>query len=270
MKKSKIVLTCLLLMSTFIVLCACTPNAENRERSVIAVNHRGYGDAPENTLAAFRLSKEMGFDYVECDVCFTKDSQAVLLHDGTVNRTSNGKGKIADLTLEEVRQLDFGSWKDASYAGERIPTFAEFVDLCVELELRPYVEIKGNATFAQIESLVDTVDGLELNVTWISRDRTAISWLSELRSEDRFGLVLNLIDNDDVQFLADLSRKVEVFADTNYLTLTQRQIENCKLYDIPIEVWTVNSQTVIESLNAYVSGVTSDYINAQTVFNNMK
>ena len=81
---------------------------------VMSINHRGYSaEAPENTLAAFRMSKEMGFDAVECDVRFTKDGVPVLLHDEKVDRTSNGKGKIGDLTLEQVRKLDFGSWKSA-------------------------------------------------------------------------------------------------------------------------------------------------------------
>ena len=104
------VLLCLLLVFSF-ALCGCQANVEaNRGRKINSVNHRGYGDAPENTLSAYRLSKEMGFTMVETDVSFTKDGQAVLLHDDTVNRTSNidskGKVKISDLTLDEVRALE--------------------------------------------------------------------------------------------------------------------------------------------------------------------
>ena len=270
MKKLRIFATCLLIVCTVLLLFACQPNVDgNRNRSINAVNHRGYGDAPENTLAAFRMSKEMGFDMVECDVTFTKDSHAVLLHDNTVNRTSNGKGNIGDLKLEEVRALDFGSWKGDAYVGEKIPTFTEFVDLCVELELYPYVEVKSGATLEQTHSLVDTVDSAGLAVTWISRDKNILSYLAELRSEDRYGLIVGLLTKKDLKFLLELSERVDVFVDANYELLTKSKINACKKQSIPLEVWTVNSQSIIASLNEYISGVTSDYVNAQSVFNNL-
>ena len=79
---------------------------------VLSVNHRGYSAiAPENTLPAYRLSKEKGFRYVETDVSFTSDGVPVLLHDASIDRTSDGTGKIAEMTFEQVRQYDFGSWK---------------------------------------------------------------------------------------------------------------------------------------------------------------
>lgn len=110
--------------------------------NIRAVNHRGYcTEAPENTLSAFRLSKKMGFRYVECDVSFTSDTVPVLLHDSTVDRTSNGSGNISAMTLEQVKALDFGSWKSAEYAGEKIPTFEEFMLLCKQIGLHPYIEI---------------------------------------------------------------------------------------------------------------------------------
>ena len=71
------------------------------------VAHRGC--VPENTLAGIRSAKERGLDVVEVDLEYTKDGQPVLLHDPSVDRTSNGAGKICDMTLKEVRELDFGS-----------------------------------------------------------------------------------------------------------------------------------------------------------------
>ena len=86
------------------------PTFVARNPHFIAVNHRGYSlTAPENTLSAYKLSRRMGFAYAECDVAFTSDGVAVLLHDGTVDRTSNGTGSITSLTLAEVKALDFGS-----------------------------------------------------------------------------------------------------------------------------------------------------------------
>ena len=91
----------------------------------LIVAHRGLlQHAPENTLANFRacLELRLGFEF---DVQRTKDGHLICIHDDTVNRTTNGTGKVADLTLEEIRRLDAGSWFDPKFAGEKIPTVEE-------------------------------------------------------------------------------------------------------------------------------------------------
>jgi len=105
------------------------------------INHRGFSSyAPENTIPAFKLSKLKGFNYVETDVRFTKDGIPVLMHDLTVDRTSNGKGFARDLLWDEIRELDFGSWMSDKFAGTRIPSLAEFCELCRDIRLTPYIE----------------------------------------------------------------------------------------------------------------------------------
>src|SRR5512136_2560745 len=95
---------------------------------VLRVGHRGArGHAPENTLASFDLAVEMGVNVVETDVHLSKDGEVVLIHDHTVDRTTNGHGFVKDLTLAELKWLDAGSWYDPKYAGERIPTLAELL-----------------------------------------------------------------------------------------------------------------------------------------------
>ena len=126
-----------------------------------AVNHRGYNTiAPENTLSAFRLSAEMGFKWVELDVQWTSDGVPVILHDATIDRTSNGTGAIKDLRFVEVRQYDFGSWKSEEYAGEQIPTFEEALLCCKWAGLKIYVEIKtATLTDAQADLLALMIKG---------------------------------------------------------------------------------------------------------------
>jgi glycerophosphoryl diester phosphodiesterase len=88
--------------------------------------HRGdSGNAPENTVAAFRRAVEIGVDMIEFDVCETRDGQLVLMHDDTVDRTTDGRGRISGMLLREVKALDAGAWFAPEFAGERVPTLAE-------------------------------------------------------------------------------------------------------------------------------------------------
>lgn len=92
--------------------------------------HRGASGAyPENTLLAFREAAKLPIYGVELDVQRTKDGVLVINHDEKIDRTSNGKGYIRDMTFEEIRSYDFGSWKGEQFAGEKIPTLDEVLDL---------------------------------------------------------------------------------------------------------------------------------------------
>jgi glycerophosphoryl diester phosphodiesterase len=108
------------------------------------IAHRGASAAaPENTLVAFNLAAELGADAVELDVKLSKDGLPIVIHDETVDRTTDAKGKVKDFTLADFKQMDAGSWKDSKYAGERIPTLAEVFDsvgsrLWINVELTNY------------------------------------------------------------------------------------------------------------------------------------
>lgn len=94
--------------------------------AVDIIGHRGAShDAPENTLAAFKLGWEQGADAVELDIWLTKDGKIVCLHDADTKRTTGVLKKAADSTLAELRTLDAGTWKDAKWRGEKIPTLTE-------------------------------------------------------------------------------------------------------------------------------------------------
>lgn len=233
----------------------------NYDLNVKAVNHRGFStEAPENTIPAYILSKKKGFTYVECDVSFTKDGVAVLLHDGTINRTSNGSGNIADLNYAEVFQYDFGSWKSEAYAGTKIPTFKEFIILCRNLGLHPYIELKSNGAYTkeQVHSLVDIVEacGMKGKVTWISFSATFLAYIRDYDKTARLGYVCSL-SSTTINTARNLrTGENEVFLDCSYSTVTD--VSECVDADIPVEVWTVNSAGAIKNLNPYVSGVTSD------------
>lgn len=108
----------------------------------LVIAHRGdSAHAPENTLAAFRLAMQNGADGVELDVSLSADGELMVCHDSTVDRTTSGKGKIADLTLAQLKDLDAGAWFGEAFTGERLPTLAEVFaalpDGLIDVELKP-------------------------------------------------------------------------------------------------------------------------------------
>lgn len=108
----------------------------------LVVAHRGAsGLAPENTLAAFRLAVELAAPVVECDVHLSADGYPVVIHDPTVDRTTDGKGAVESLTLAQLRALDAGGWFGTRFAGERLPTLPEVLAVCAG-KARLFVELK--------------------------------------------------------------------------------------------------------------------------------
>jgi glycerophosphoryl diester phosphodiesterase len=106
------------------------------------VAHRGASyDAPENTLAAFRLAWEQGADAIEGDFMLTRDGKIVCHHDKTLRRTAGDPRAVAEVTLAEIRSMEVGSWKDARFAGEPIPTLVEVLAVMPEGK-RLFLEIK--------------------------------------------------------------------------------------------------------------------------------
>src|SRR5690625_4278165 len=108
------------------------------------IAHRGAGTlAPENTLAAMRTGQAHGLRMMEYDVRLTRDGIPVLLHDDTLNRTSNGRGHLAEHSLDALLKLDFGAWHSAAYAGEPIPTLYSIAAYTLANGLHSNIEIKA-------------------------------------------------------------------------------------------------------------------------------
>ncbi|MEE2708041.1 MAG: glycerophosphodiester phosphodiesterase [Gemmatimonadota bacterium] len=106
------------------------------------VGHRGAGKlAPENTLAAIYTALRMGLDGIECDIQVTSDGEPVLLHDTTLNRTTDGFGQIVDHSVDDLQSLDAGGWYHYIYKGEKIPTLREALEL-IDGRLTVFLEIK--------------------------------------------------------------------------------------------------------------------------------
>lgn len=237
---------------------AVTGNTVDYNAGVVkSIAHRGWTkDAPENTLKAFRRAKEMGFKYVECDVRVTSDGQFVLCHDATVDRTSNGTGNVSDMTLAQLKELDFGQ-------GEKIPTLEEFLRLCRGLGLHPYIELKGVGIegASAIGQLVCDY-GLRRDATIISFDFDELDIIREEHGYMRLGLLCNEITTEIQIQVDNLSTDINgAFINVSYANLQAEALHST----YKIEVWTVWDENDVVNLPPLVTGVTADNVHAGKV-----
>ena len=128
-----------------------------QQPQVVAIAHRGLNrEYPENTLPAFEAALQRGADFVEVDTRTTADGALVVIHDSTVDRTTNGTGPVSSFTLAEIRALDAGSWFAPQYAGLRVPTFEEVATLVRRYERRIYIDFKDGSAEDMFTALTAT------------------------------------------------------------------------------------------------------------------
>lgn len=137
----------------FILLVFCLTSCSGTvdgSRVVTIIAHRGASsDAPEHTIAAYEMAKKIGADYIELDLGMTKDGKLIAIHDNTLDRTTNGKGKVNSQTLSQIKQLDAGSWFNQQfpnkakekYNGLHIPTLEEVIHK-FGTTINYYIEVK--------------------------------------------------------------------------------------------------------------------------------
>ena len=154
--------------------------------SIFVTGHRGFsGAAPENTMAAFRAAIEAGCDMIELDVHLSRDKEVVVIHDDNLERTTTGRGNVADQTFAELRRWDAGVWFAPRFAGERIPALAEVLALAhnkilINIELKkgahfPYTMAElADLTLREVEKA-----GMESQVLFSSFDPVAIDRIRE-------------------------------------------------------------------------------------------
>ena len=139
---------------------------EQNEKNIYVAAHRGWcAKYPENTILAFEKAIELDVDQLELDIRITADDELVVIHDHTVDRTTNGTGKVCDMTLAELKELDAGIIKGEEFAGCRIPTFIEFMELIkdlprmtIDFELKEYPEEIGDKAYEICDRVLKIVD----------------------------------------------------------------------------------------------------------------
>lgn len=227
--------------------------------SMLTIAHRGASIfAPENTLAAFDKAIELKVDFIELDVQMTKDGHLVVIHDTTVDRTTNGIGAVKDLTLQEIKELDAGNWFSERFKGEKIPTIDEVfkrykgkIGLLIELKkpsIYPGIEKK------LAEKLIHYNLQQEIRVQSFSHKSMKI--FHSLLPSIPYGLVVN----QSVSFFT----LMKYGKDLDFINIHERFISSLLINyahsnDIEIYAWSVYDSPTAKKLLLYeVDGITVD------------
>lgn len=258
-----------------------TPVSYNFDKyfpGVISANHRGYNSiAPENTIPAYQLSKSKGFAFGETDINWTSDGVAVLLHDATINNVArnpdgtqiSGDVAIQDITYAQALEYDFGIKMGEEFAGTKIATFDEFIELCHDLDYGAVLQIAPtNATKAQCQALVEKVQSLEMgrSVLWLCASISQARWLIDADPCACVGLygysITELAADNLAACLTGYNRLWYDFAynkgagTLNWDSQTAHDL--CTARDIMVGVYDANLDASILALKPSVKIITSD------------
>ncbi|PYU78888.1 MAG: hypothetical protein DMG51_18110 [Acidobacteria bacterium] len=236
----------------------CHGRVENSLMLVIA--HRGAsGNAPENTMAAFKKAVALGANFIETDLQLSRDARFVAIHDATVNRTTNGQGTVHEMTLTELRRLDAGSWFGSEFAGERIPTLEEILAFSKKNDVVFYLEIKPGGSWGGDHALIGALreSGEIPRAVVISFDAAIVLSLRKIEPTLMTGLLYDgQIDNPLEKAVAIGARQLAVRGDL----VTPALIAEARRKDLQVVCWTVNHPAHMRMLAAAgVDGIMSDY-----------
>ncbi|MBP1357421.1 MAG: glycerophosphodiester phosphodiesterase [Sulfolobus sp.] len=229
--------------------------------AVLVFAHRGAsGYAPENTISAFKLAKEMGADGIETDIHMTKDKKIVLIHDETVDRTTNGKGYVKDFTLEEIKKLDAGIKKGEKWKGERIPTLEELLELFTDMYLKLEIK-KGGDYYPGIEEQVVkliTLYGIEDTAQVISFNAQSLRRVKEIKKS----ITTGYITFKNLRESVVTAKKIGAdWIHIEYRSIDENIAKLIKREGLLLGVWTVDNpndaQKIVERYE--VNDITTNY-----------
>lgn len=224
--------------------------------------HRGNSSVyPENTMAAFRSALSVGAEGIETDVHLTKDGVLVITHDEDIRRVSDGKGQVKDLTLEELRQYDFGSWKGESFKGEKIPTLKELLDLLKDTDLMLNIEIKmGFVLYPGIEEkLLEMIrsEGFLDRVIFSSFNHYSIALIKQLEPLAKTAPLYECGLYEPHEYAKKLGAS---YIHPSFNSMDPRLLEDLKKNGIGVNLWTINDvKTATYFDTVGIDGIITDY-----------
>ena len=224
--------------------------------------HRGAsGYAPENTLAAFQKAVDLGADGVELDIQLTKDDQIVVIHDETIDRTSDGKGWVKDYTLEELRAFNYNRTKP-EYKHADIPTMREVFELLKPTGLFINIEIKTGVVFYEkIEEKILALAkemGMEDRVCYSSFNHYTVTRIHELKPDAEVGFLYADGPIDMPSY--GVKHGVNALHPALYNLQYDGFVKECKEKGLKLNVWTVNERPYKEMCSQYgVDAIITNY-----------
>ena len=247
---------------------------KGKEFKVIA--HRGAsGYAPENTISAIQRALDFGVDMIDIDVRMTKDREIVLMHDATVDRTTNGMGLVKDMTLAEIRELDAGLKFDSKFTGEKVPTLREALDL-IDGRAVALIEIKHEQEHHEgiAKRLVEIIQKERNGYEWCILQSYEPDYLEIIHEEDPHVQTKKLLVGEDsapliafyVETKVQLGRatkndeeKLEAL-NPPFETLSAKRIFRMHARGFKVYTYLVNEEEdMVKMLNAGVDGIITDF-----------
>jgi len=219
------------------------------------IAHRGVSSlAPENTLAAFKKTAELGFNWFEIDVQLTADKVPVVFHDKKLNRCTNGNGLISEIELHALRSLDAGSWFHPDFSDQKIPTLyetlllAKTLNLNINIELKLYPEDDPFELCQQVSQVIE-YSNIPLSSLIISSfNFDAIAAMQQLQPMIRRGLLWGKIPNNALSFMASL----EAYSvHCNYKYLNEKTAKRIKQNNYKLFCFTVNDPDKMNELKRW-------------------
>lgn len=239
------------------------------------IAHKGAsGIAPENTLAAIQAALDIGVDMIELDVRNTGDEEIVVIHDETLDRTTNGTGDVHDYTLEEIKQLDAGSWFDPKFHNEKVPTLKEALDL-INGQCQVLIEIKHMDHphyhgFA--EKLVDIIRQEKNGYDWIILQSYEPEYIHAAHEYDPHVQTKKIMIGEDsapliafyIESKMHMGRAKEddrmKALNPEYHTLSTRRVFQMHAKGFEVYTYAVNNrEDMIKVLHMGVDGIITDY-----------
>lgn len=220
----------------------------------LLIGHRGYpAKFPENTLASFEGAMQAGCDMVELDVTITDDRKVVVIHDDTLDRTTNGKGLVGFSTLEEIKRLDAGSWFNPRFSGERVPELSEVIQLTagrcmlnIEIKESAFEETcPGDSIERQVVGLVKAYGAMD-RVIVSSFETRILRRIAAMEAPPAIALI-----SDHAADRAVLKMLLEMKAFSwhpRFKVLTRDQVEMMHAAGLRVFPWTVNTRRDVEKM----------------------
>lgn len=232
------------------------------QTALLVIAHRGNSSlAPENTLAAYEAAAIAGVDMIEIDIHLNAEGEVVVIHDDSVDRTTDGSGLISDLNTVEVARLDAGSWFSPHYAGQQVPMFADVIDLALRFpEVHWLVEFKGTWSSDGVARVGAQLAEAELTDSMLlqSFDVQTMEALAKVLPQYRRGLLVGIVEDSTFELAKSLGVMC-VNPALRYVAVVPERVKELQNAGFDVMAWTANEYADWDVLvDAGVNGIITD------------